>query len=65
MVLGVSYSSYANRDFTLATADTLPIRDVLVPVDDTLAPRGHQRPPVRGLLPGHAGLVGRAPPSTC
>ncbi|HEX6104729.1 MAG TPA: hypothetical protein VFZ26_04055, partial [Gemmatimonadales bacterium] len=40
MVLGLSYSSYATRDFTLATADTLPIREVLVPVDDTLSSRG-------------------------
>jgi hypothetical protein len=40
MVLGLSYSSYTNRDFTLATADTLAIRDVLVPVGDTLSSRG-------------------------
>ena len=40
IVLGVSYSSYVNRDFTLATADTVAIRDVLVPVGDTLASRG-------------------------
>ncbi|HEU5041027.1 MAG TPA: hypothetical protein VFT84_09420, partial [Gemmatimonadales bacterium] len=40
MVLGLSYSSYANRDFTLATADTIAIRDVLVPVSDTLSSRG-------------------------
>ena len=40
MVLGVSYSSYANRDFTLATADTLLIRDILVPVSDSLSSRG-------------------------
>ena len=40
VVLGVSYSSYVNRDFTLATADTVAIRDVLVPVGDTLASRG-------------------------
>jgi hypothetical protein len=40
LVFGVSYSSYAARDFTLATADTLPIRDVLVPVSDSLSARG-------------------------
>jgi hypothetical protein len=40
MVLSMSYSSYTNRDFTLATADTLPIREVLVPVSDTLSSRG-------------------------
>ena len=31
-VLGISFSSYASRDFTLATADTIVLRDVLVPV---------------------------------
>lgn len=40
MVFGVSYSAYASRDFTLATADTLAIREVLVPVADTIASRG-------------------------
>ena len=40
MVLGVSYSAYASRDFTLATVDTVVIRDVLVPVGDTLSSRG-------------------------
>jgi hypothetical protein len=40
VVLALSYSSYTNRDFTLATADTLPIREVLVPVADTLTSRG-------------------------
>jgi len=40
LVLGVSYSGYSNRDFTLATADTLDIRGILVPVHDTLASRG-------------------------
>ncbi len=38
--LGVSYSSYTSRDFTLATADSLEIREVLVPVFDTLSSRG-------------------------
>jgi hypothetical protein len=38
--LGVSYSSYSSRDFTLATADSLEIRGVLVPVFDTLSSRG-------------------------
>ena len=40
MVIGVSYAAYTNRDFTLATADTVEIREVLVPVDDTLSSRG-------------------------
>ena len=40
IVLAMSYSTYLNRDFTLATADTLPIREVPVPVADTLASRG-------------------------
>jgi hypothetical protein len=40
LVIGVSYSSYANRDFTSVTADTLAIREVLVPVADTLSSRG-------------------------
>ena len=40
VTLGVSYASYTSRDFTLATADTLPIRDVQVPVADTLGSRG-------------------------
>jgi hypothetical protein len=40
LVLGLSYSSYANRDFTTATTDTLEIREVLVPVGDTLSSRG-------------------------
>lgn len=40
LVVGVSYSTYANRDFTVATRDTLEIRDQLVPVSDTLSSRG-------------------------
>jgi hypothetical protein len=40
LVLGISYSSYTNRDFTLATIDTVELRDVLVPVADTLSSRG-------------------------
>jgi hypothetical protein len=39
-VVGISFSSYTNRDFTLATADTVSLRDVLVPVNDTLSARG-------------------------
>jgi hypothetical protein len=39
-VLGISFSSYASRDFTLATADTIVLRDVLVPVSDTFSSRG-------------------------
>jgi hypothetical protein len=39
-VLGISFSSYTNRDFTLASVDTVSLRGVLVPVSDTLASRG-------------------------
>lgn len=39
-VLGISFANYTSRDFTLATADTVPLRDVLVPVSDTLSSRG-------------------------
>jgi hypothetical protein len=39
-VVGVSYSNYTNRDFTLASADTVLLRGVMVPVSDTLASRG-------------------------
>ena len=38
--LGVSFSNYTSRDFTLATADTVTIRDVPVGVSDTLSSRG-------------------------
>ena len=40
VVVGLSYSTYANRDFTVATRDTVELRDVLVPVSDTLSSRG-------------------------
>ena len=40
LVVGISYSTYANRDFTVATRDTVELRDVLVPVSDTLSSRG-------------------------
>lgn len=40
VVLGISFANYTNRDFTLASVDTLPVRGVLVPVDDTLSSRG-------------------------
>ena len=40
LVVGLSYSTYANRDFTVATGDTVELRDVLVPVSDTLSSRG-------------------------
>lgn len=39
-VLGISFANYAARDFTLATADTLLLRDVPVAVNDTLSSRG-------------------------
>jgi hypothetical protein len=38
--VGLSYSTYANRDFTVASVDTLVLRDVPVPVSDTLSSRG-------------------------
>jgi hypothetical protein len=40
LVVGLSYSTYANRDFTVATRDTVELRQVLVPVSDTLSSRG-------------------------
>ncbi|MEP6687054.1 MAG: hypothetical protein ABJC36_01820 [Gemmatimonadales bacterium] len=39
-VVGLSFSNYTSRDFTLATADTIVLRDVLVPVSDTFSSRG-------------------------
>ncbi len=39
-VLGISFSNYTSRDFTLATADTVVLRDVLVPVSDTFSSPG-------------------------
>jgi hypothetical protein len=39
-VVGVSFSNYTSRDFTLASADTIPLRGVPVPVSDTFASRG-------------------------
>jgi hypothetical protein len=38
--VGVSYSTYTNRDFSNATIDTLEVRNVLIPVFDTLSSRG-------------------------
>jgi hypothetical protein len=40
VAVGLSYSTYANRDFTVASGDTVELRDVLVPVSDTLSSRG-------------------------
>jgi hypothetical protein len=39
-VVGLSFSNYTARDFTLASSDTLTIRDTPVPVSDTLQSRG-------------------------
>jgi hypothetical protein len=39
-VLGMSFANYTSRDFTLASADTVDLRGVLVPVSDTLSSRG-------------------------
>ena len=38
--MGLSFSNYTARDFTLASSDTLTIRDTPVPVSDTLQSRG-------------------------
>lgn len=40
LALGVSFSNYTSRDFTLASADTIPLRGLLVPVSDTFSSRG-------------------------
>ena len=39
-VLGISFSNYTSKDFTLASADTVILRGVLVPTTDTLGSRG-------------------------
>ena len=38
--VGASYSTYTNRDFSAATSDTVELREILVPVHDTLSSRG-------------------------
>jgi hypothetical protein len=40
VVLGISYSNYTDRDFTLASGDTLDLRGAPVAVFDTLSSRG-------------------------
>jgi hypothetical protein len=40
VAVGLSFSNYTSRDFTLATAGTLALRGVDVPVSDTFASRG-------------------------
>jgi hypothetical protein len=40
LVLGVSFASYTSRDFTLATADSLTVRELPVTVNDTFSSRG-------------------------
>jgi hypothetical protein len=40
LVLGLSYSAYSNRDFSIASAGTATLRGVPVPVNDTLNSRG-------------------------
>lgn len=40
LTLGVSYSNYTSRDFTLTSQDTVALRDIPVPVNDTLSSRG-------------------------
>jgi hypothetical protein len=40
LALGVGFSNYTSRDFTLATVDTVLLRDILIPVNDTVSSRG-------------------------
>jgi hypothetical protein len=40
LALGLGLSNYTSRDFTLATADTILLRDAPVPVNDTVTSRG-------------------------
>jgi hypothetical protein len=40
MALGLSFSNYTSRDFTLVSNDTILLRDVDVPVSDTFSSRG-------------------------
>jgi len=40
LVLGISFSNYTSRDFTLASGDTILLRGILVPVSDTFSSRG-------------------------
>jgi hypothetical protein len=40
MALGLGFSNYTSRDFTLATANTVLLRGILVPVNDTITSRG-------------------------
>jgi hypothetical protein len=40
MVLGISFSNYTSRDFTLASADTIDLRGIPMPVSDTFSSRG-------------------------
>src|SRR6185436_9743801 len=38
--LGLSYSNYTSRDFTVATADTIDLRGVPVGITDSISSRG-------------------------
>jgi hypothetical protein len=40
LTLGISFSNYTSRDFTLATGDTILLRGILIPVSDTFSSRG-------------------------
>jgi hypothetical protein len=40
LALGLGFSNYTSRDFTLATADTILLRGAPVPVNDTVISRG-------------------------
>jgi hypothetical protein len=55
--LGLSFGSYADRDFRLATHDTITLREVQVPVYDTLTSLG-------GLNEVRLAAAYRASPST-
>jgi hypothetical protein len=40
IALGISFSNYTSRDFTLASGDTILLRGILIPVSDTFSSRG-------------------------
>ena len=40
LALAIGFSNYTSRDFTLVSADTVPLRGVLVPVNNVFSSRG-------------------------
>jgi hypothetical protein len=40
VALGLGFSNYTSRDFSLATADSVPLRGILIPVNDTVTSKG-------------------------